>query len=727
MTINKKIITCQLRILAVMSIIVATPKVYAIDLQDYITDVVSGHPQVREQVHIFRQAVQDQKIADSGWRPSVDLQASVSRVEGDSPVVAGTRLSDYNANNVELSVTQNLFDGFDTTHRIKQTEARMRSALYELYDTADNIALDAIQAYLEVLKQKRLLELAVENVSSHEDTLKKIRQRSRSGAGRRSQLEQTEGRIARAQASWVAQQNNLQDALSRVHEVLGRYVLPEDLQEPELPFRPALSLNDLIDQALQDHPALSVASYNIDAALQEQLRAKSTRYPNLDLKLAQEVGDNISGIPGDRDELSLMLNMQYNLYRGGADRAGERKKTSLVHEHQQFKARVRRQVINTLRLAWEADQSLTEQLAYLKQHVTKTRETSISYQKEFFIGQRDLINLLDVKNELNSAQNRYTEAHFEALAARYRVHESLGSLFDALGISANVSDDDLIIDKIQALAQDELPLNADLDADSKRDDNDHCDNSRVASLVNKNGCFNKYETMTAPPVKVSVEENTFPVAVNDNFSLQQNGVLVIAPATLLKNDSDVDNDTLRLNTFTQPKHGKLAMNADNHFIYRAAEGFVGTDEFSYTITDGNQGESTAIVSIVIPPETEISLDKIHYVNFSYDSTELTPASMEKIVHIVRQLEKQPDVTVSVYTFTDDIGSHRFNQKLSDDRANAVRELLLRKGIAASRIEAYGKGENDPIAENGTYEGQAINRRGEFHFRTKVNSALDKKL
>lgn len=720
MITTKALKAYRLRFIIAVSILIATPKNYAMDLQDYVADVVSAHPLVREQVHIFRQAREEQVIASSGWRPSVDLQASASRVEGDSPVSGGSRLSDYNAHNAELSVTQNLFDGFDTTYRIKQAEARMQSALYELYDTADNIALDAVQAYLDVLKQKRLLELAVENVNSHEETLEKIRQRSRSGAGRRSQLEQTEGRVARAQASRVAQLNNLDDALSAAHELLGRYINPENLFEPIVPPSPTQDIEALIDEALKMHPALRVASYNIEAALRDQQRSKNNRYPNVDLKLAKEIGDNISGIPGDRDELSLILNLNYNLYNGGADRANERKKTSLVHEHQQFKARVRRQVINTLRLAWAADRSLTDQLDYLKKHVIKTRETSESYQQEFFIGQRDLINLLDVKSELNNAQNRYVEAYFEALAARFRIHEGLGDLFDAIGVTANVGEDDLIIAKIEAKAIDGLPLDMDIDVDKKEDNADHCDNSTPESPVKKQGCLTKFDV--ASLANVASSKNTEPEAFDDALTLEENGVLLIAPETLLRNDKDADKDVLGIKTFTQPAHGDLALNTDKQLVYRAAEGYIGEDSFTYTITDNRQGNATATVNLSILADLEMALDKVHYVNFIYDSTEFTPESHQRFETIVMQMLNQPDVNVRVYAYTDNIGSHRFNEKLSDARAKAVNDKLLARGIAANRINVFGEGEDNPIAENDTEEGRAINRRGEFHFSVAKTSA-----
>ena len=58
-----------------------------------------------------------------------------------------------------------MFSGFDTEHGVKQFEARVNAALYDLYDTVDNVALEAIQSYLSVIKQKLLYDLALENVA----------------------------------------------------------------------------------------------------------------------------------------------------------------------------------------------------------------------------------------------------------------------------------------------------------------------------------------------------------------------------------------------------------------------------------------------------------------------------------------------------------------------------------------------------------------------------------
>ena len=70
-------------------------------------------------------------------------------------------------------------------------------------------------------------------------------------------------------------------------------------------------------------------------------------------------------------------------------------------------------------------------------------------------------------------------------------------------------------------------------------------------------------------------------------------------------------------------------------------------------------------------------------------------------------------TVIAVGYTDSIGTEQYNLGLSQRRANAVKEYLVSKGIAANRIYTEGKGEADPIASNATREGRAQNRRVEI--------------
>jgi adhesin transport system outer membrane protein len=693
----------------------------ALDLSAMVADSISAHPEVKEKVHVFRKVVSDQVIAESGWRPSVDLQASTGYYDTESPSTNNESV-DYNSSSVELSVTQNLFNGFDTTNQVAQTKARANAALFDVYDTADNIGLRATQAYLEVLKQRRLYQLAIDNVVAHEKILAQIRDRNLSGVGRRSQLQQTEGRLAGAQASLIAQQNNLADAATQLHQILGRYVDPEHLSEPDLPVLPQRNLDALIDQALIDHPAMRVAESNIVAAQANYRRSLRTRYPNIDLRLATEYGDNLDsddGLDGSSEETSLVLNFTYNFYSGGKNDAESQRKISAVYEQKEFAANVRRQVINTLRLSWTADDLLVQQLVFLDNHVIKAGQTVESYREEFFIGQRDLLDLLDAENELNSARNQYAEARFDSFGARYRVFEGIGQFFEAANVEFELDAGQLRVARIETNAVDKLPIPKDEDVDQKFDPMDHCDNSLDDTDINSFGCLesvviSKAESMPTRP-------NSVPILSGDDFEIETNNVLIITTAQLLANDSDADSDLLEIVDVGQPEVGHLAFDQSGNLVYRPIEGFIGLDSFKYTVTD-NRGAAvtaTATVKIKVRESESISLSKLQLVNFKYAETELTEISKSRVEAIIEQIKLAEDMTIEVYTYTDNIGSEAYNDVLSAKRAAALKSLLVASGVDKTDITAVGMGEKEPIADNSTPAGQAINRRGEFIFKPKT--------
>ena len=689
--------------------------VNALDLSAVIVDSISAHPEVKEKIHVYRQILRDRDIAESGWRPSVDLEASTGVYDTESPIT-GNESVNYDSTNLELSMTQNLFNGYDTTYQVEQAEARIDAALYDVYDTADNIALRATQAFFEVVKQRRLYQLAIENVAAHEDILAKIRDRNLSGVGRRSQLQQTEGRLARALARMIGQQNNLEDAATQLHQILGRYVDHENLKEPDLPVRSRMSLDELTDVALSNHPAMRVASSNIKAAQSGHLRSLGSLYPSIDLRLATEFGDNIGGLPGNTEETRLMINLTYNLYRGGRDSAQQQQKVSAVYEQKEFAARVRRQVINTLRLSWTADDLLVRQLVFLEGHVIKSGQTVESYKEEFFIGQRDLLDLLNAGTEYNNAKNQYAEARYDSLAARYRVFEGIGQLFTATGIDYTLGPDGLTIGRLDTSQLDVLPIPDDEDADLEIDPLDHCDNSVPASLVNPFGCL---EAVDNEPVETSQSiENASPLVGNDKFEMEASGILVISKTQLLANDSDSNSDKLEIVDISQPEIGRLAFNQNGNLVYRPDEGFTGIDRFKYTVTDNNTTNVTATVEIHVREAFKIDLSNLHPVNFAYNSIELTELSKTRVTAIIEQIKSSQKVSVKIYTHTDNIGSDAYNIALSQRRADALKIQLVQNGVKDENITAIGVGERQPIADNASEAGQAINRRGEFIVSSK---------
>lgn len=105
--------------------------------------------------------------------------------------------------------------------------------------------------------------------------------------------------------------------------------------------------------------------------------------------------------------------------------------------------------------------------------------------------------------------------------------------------------------------------------------------------------------------------------------------------------------------------------------------------------------------------------KINNLFFATNKTYILPESETAMEDLATFLLDNPTVEIKIVGHTDSIGSDRANQILSEGRANSVRADLIKRGVAASRIEAEGKGETQPVDTNSTEEGRANNRRVEF--------------
>jgi len=98
------------------------------------------------------------------------------------------------------------------------------------------------------------------------------------------------------------------------------------------------------------------------------------------------------------------------------------------------------------------------------------------------------------------------------------------------------------------------------------------------------------------------------------------------------------------------------------------------------------------------------------VAFGLDSAELSDDGKKSLDTVADRMNSQPDISITIEGHTDSLGAAEYNKALSKRRANSVKSYLEGQGIAAERLTAVGKGEEDPLASNDTEEGRAANRR-----------------
>ncbi len=155
----------------------------------------------------------------------------------------------------------------------------------------------------------------------------------------------------------------------------------------------------------------------------------------LDLRAYGSRDNDTGGIPGNTRVNGVELVLNYNLFRGGADKARERQAVNQKEQARDLQEKACRDVRQTLSIAYSDVRSLSEQQRYLGQHRLSTEKSREAYRQQFDIGQRTLLDLLDSQNEYFEATRAYINARHNQATAQARTLAGMGQLVAALGVN----------------------------------------------------------------------------------------------------------------------------------------------------------------------------------------------------------------------------------------------------------------------------------------------------
>jgi len=320
-----------------------------------------------------------------------------------------------------------------SVNEVDRQKARVLSSAYLLRDKADDVALRVAKAYIEVLRKKELESLANENVIIHERISDQINLRGESGVSRKADVDQVKGRLALAKSSFVATKINVVDAYSNYQAVVGR--VPVDLVSPDsIEKLMPPSMEDAVQLAVYNHPALKSAKADLEARVFQKKVARSPYMPVLDIEVDKYWGEDVDGVVGKQEYLATWLRLRFNLFHGWKDKARKVETEYLVTEAQGIQQNAELQAVEAVRLSWMAYKAMLDRIKLLDEHVVASSATAQSYTKQFNIGKRTLLDVLDTSAEVITAKKDLVNARYDGLIAQYRILSDTGNLVPALGL-----------------------------------------------------------------------------------------------------------------------------------------------------------------------------------------------------------------------------------------------------------------------------------------------------
>ncbi|MEH0689121.1 TolC family outer membrane protein [Vibrio cholerae] len=400
-------------------------------LEQAVAYTIATNPDLKSSYNEFRSAVKSSDAAVGAYLPSIDLDAGIGYEGINDADSVGGGSSDLTRKEATVSLTQLLWDGNATLNDIDRTAADAESLRLQLLSQASDLALQVTEIYLDAVKAYEVLQLSESNLKVHKDIYKDIKRRADSGVGSTADVTQVEARIAKAHGNLLAAQNNLFDTHTQFQRVVGQaplgLIFPR-ADESRIP----LTLEEALDQAIASHPVIQTSHADVDSARFQYKQSKGNFYPTFSIEASQTWRDDAGGDPGSSDETLAMLRMRYNLYNGGSDSDLSERAAYQLNKAKDLRDNAYRQVEEGLRLSWSALDLTLQQKQFLSDHVDSASETVIAYEKQYRIGQRTLLDLLNTENELFEARKDYLDAHYAEQYAKYRVMNATGNLLDAL-------------------------------------------------------------------------------------------------------------------------------------------------------------------------------------------------------------------------------------------------------------------------------------------------------
>lgn len=469
-----------------------TTLINAQNLKTTVEEVLSTNPVILERLKNYNSVKEDITSAKSGYYPKLDLVLGAGRENTDRSNRSNNAVDqsfDYTVYQNSLTLTQNIFKGFETTYQVEQEENRAISAAYSYVEQVNDTAFSMLNSYIQVMKNTELLQTAKENVEINEEIFVKVKKLFDAGLTTLSEVNKIESSLSLAKSNYVVQENTLMDVTYNLQRILGRFLDPKKMVEPIFESQLPKSLEEATQYAMDHNPSLLVSRYNVKLAQAAYKEKQSAFYPQIDMEVSQSMNKNLSATEGNEDKFRAMAFLKYNFFNGFSDSAGLQKSISQIHQENQSKHNLRRQVIEGMNLSWTANEKLTTQLIHLKDYQKFSAKTLTLYSQEYDLGRRSLLDLLSAQNDLIGSKSQIISTKYNILYAKYRILDAMGIL-----LATVVGDTDLVysnvglIDSKQSSKEDTLPIKLDMDNDLIVDEKDICSNSLSSQMKNIYGC-----------------------------------------------------------------------------------------------------------------------------------------------------------------------------------------------------------------------------------------------
>lgn len=405
-------------------------------LKEALAAAYDSNPQLMAQRAAVRAVDEGVSAATSGFLPQVNGNGTFQRGSGDFQRIGvdpSAINQDVNSDNYQVNVDQNLFNGFQDFNSRKQAVRTVRASREQLISVEQQVLLDAVTAYMNVLRDEAVVELNQNNIQVLERQLQASRDRFRVGEVTRTDVAQSEARLEGAKSTLLSAEATLASSRALYLRVIGRP--PATLETPtEAPALPE-NLDEAIEIAVRESPGVKAARFNEEAARYAVNSAKGTLLPSVNLRGQYNRNEGIAtnpAAPGTVDAISnrssVTVQVTVPIFNGGLRHSNVRRAKQVRSQRMMEIYQAERVAQENALVAWDNYRASRGQILSSEAQVRANEIALEGVRQEAYVGSRTTLDVLNAEQELLNSRVSLVRAQRNEAVAAYSLVAATGRL-----------------------------------------------------------------------------------------------------------------------------------------------------------------------------------------------------------------------------------------------------------------------------------------------------------
>ncbi len=396
-------------------------------LEEALAAAYNNNPSLAAARAALRATDEQVPQALSGWRPTVTVNGSIGSSTIRSPSSTGTNKGQHrDPRSVDITVEQPLYQGGRTGAATQRAENTVEAARARLASTEQSVMLDAITAFMNVVRDQAVLELRVNNEQVLRRQLQATEDRFQVGEVTRTDVYQAEARVAGATADRIQAEGDLEVSRAQYRNIVGE--APGRLQAPPVPADVPVDANAAVGQALASNPDVVAAGFDERASAAGVNEVRGELLPSVTLSGSAEKDYDSVGEHTRLTTYEARVSVSVPLYQAGAVYSRLRSARQTVVEDRQKLEAERRAAIEAVTREWETLITARAAIEAFRSQVTANEIALDGVRREAAVGSRTILDVLNAEQELLDSRVNLVGAQRDQIVAIYGVKSASGAL-----------------------------------------------------------------------------------------------------------------------------------------------------------------------------------------------------------------------------------------------------------------------------------------------------------